>query len=512
MIMTHDTRGLGRIHRHLFIHRTTYRINAGAALALLLMTGMDCCDCDDDGDGYSPEEGDCNDADADVHPGAVEVCNREDDNCDGLVDNDAVDADTWFIDQDGDTYGLSTESIQSCTGVVGYVDRGGDCNDQDPSIYPWAPEKQNGIDDDCDGRIDEPGAIAVRGGSYHTLTLMADGTIYASGQNGYGQLGNGEFDGENVYPAPVKVLNIDDAVAISAGATHSLALLSDGSVWAWGGNAFGQLGYGTEDSAVPQRVDDLPVIVDVAAGYYHSLALAADGSVWAWGQNISGQLGDGNPNGSTPNPTPRKVTGLEDIVLIGAGWRHSLAAGADGTLWAWGSNSRGQLGDGTTTQSAVPVQVLGFSDPISLEAGAEHSVAVRSDGSVWSWGDNEYGQLGDGTTLSSTIPVRAIDLHGIREVAAGDDHSMALHIDGRVFAWGQNGSGQLGNGTSSLNPNPLPDEVLSMDAAASIDGGCWHSVATDTDLLGWGWGFNAYGELGVGTTEDALVPTQILLP
>jgi alpha-tubulin suppressor-like RCC1 family protein len=266
-----------------------------------------------------------------------------------------------------------------------------------------------------------PPAVAVAAGAYHTLVLTVDGTLWAWGWNGLGQLGNG-----TTAPAgPVRV-PIDDVATIAAGAGHSLAVKHDGTVWAWGWNATGQLGDGTAtDRLLPTQVYGARDIIEVAAGALHTVALRSDRSVVAWGWNGVGQLGAGQA-GDAWIPVP--VAGLADVVSVAAGAYHSLAATRDGKAWAWGWNVVGQLGDGTTTNRFAPVAVAFPPGPAGVQAvagGAYHSLALASDGTVWAWGWNGTGQLGDGTLTDRWAPVRTTRIVDATTVAGGAGHSLA---------------------------------------------------------------------------------------
>lgn len=271
--------------------------------------------------------------------------------------------------------------------------------------------------------------IAAAGGVHHSLAISVDGKAWAWGDNTYGQLGNNTTTSSNTA---VQVSNLASAIAIASGAHYSLALRSDGTVWAWGINNFGQLGNGTTtNSSVPVQAVGLTGIIAIGGGSNHSLAVKSDGTVWAWGDNIYGQLG--YDTSATPTPlysaTPAQVTTLANIISVAGGQYHSLALKSDGTVWAWGRNNVGQLGNGTTTDSTTPVQVSGLAGVKSVAScpgEANHSLALKFDGTVRAWGDNTSGQLGDGTTTSSTTPVQVSGIDDILAIACGANHSLAL--------------------------------------------------------------------------------------
>lgn len=254
----------------------------------------------------------------------------------------------------------------------------------------------------------------------------------------------------------------------------------------------------------PKQVSVLSDITAISGGKEHSLALKSDGTVWAWGYNGWGQLGDGT---TTDRRTPVQVSGLSDIIAIAGGGSHSLALKSDGTVWAWGDNLYYQLGDGTQTDSSTPIQVKSLRGVIAISSRSEYSLALKTDGTVWAWGDNEYGQLGDGTTKNRSAPVQVSGLSDIIAIAGGGEHSLALKSDGTVWAWGHNGWGQLGDGTDTNRSTPL--QVRGISGIAAISGGLWHSLALKPDGTAWAWGNNGYGQLGDGTTENKNIPVQV---
>lgn len=217
----------------------------------------------------------------------------------------------------------------------------------------------------------------------------------------------------------------------------------------------------------------------------HSLALRDDGTVWAWGSNRRGQLGDGTTNDRS---SPVQVSSLSSITAVAAGGSHSLALRSDGTVWAWGNNIRGQLGIGLTWNDPYkPVQISGISNVVAIAAGSFHSVALRNDGTVWAWGENNHGQLGDGTTSNySDSPVQVIDLSGVMAISVGEEHNIALKSDGTVWAWGGNYNDQLGDGTT-INRNK-PIQISQLNGTKAISAGYAYSLALKNDGTVWFWG------------------------
>jgi alpha-tubulin suppressor-like RCC1 family protein len=236
---------------------------------------------------------------------------------------------------------------------------------------------------------------------------------------------------------------------------HTVALKNDGTFWVWGNNYYGQLGDGTNTNRnTPVPVSGLTgIITAISAGVFNTVALKNDRTVLAWGLNSSGQLGDGT---TTDSDTPVPVSGLINVIAISAGESYAVALKNDGTVWAWGSNGYGQLGDGSTIEKHTPVPVSGLTGIITaISAGELHTVALKNDGTVWAWGRNNYGQLGDGTTTDSDTPVQASGLTGITAIAAGESHTVALKNDGTLWAWGRNNYGQLGDGTTTDSDTPV---------------------------------------------------------
>jgi len=314
-------------------------------------------------------------------------------------------------------------------------------------------------------------------------------------------------------------------IASAGSAYHSVTVQSDGTMQAWGYNGYGQLGDGTAtDRANPVTVtDNTPATINgisaIATGQLHTLALKTDGTLLAWGNNEYGQLGDGTIiNRSNPvvvkDAQGSPITG---VTAIAAGIFHNLALKSDGTLLAWGTNWGGQLGDGSKIDRHNPVTVLVASGIIAIAAGDAHSLALKTDGTVLAWGNNGAGQVGNGSTVNQTSPVvvsdtSATSINNVAAIAAGGSHSIALLTDGTMLAWGYNGFGQLGDGSSNNSINPVV--VTNAGATAisnitAISAGQAHSIALKSDGTVLAWGHNFYGQLGDSSTTDRANPVAV---
>ncbi len=375
----------------------------------------------------------------------------------------------------------------------------------------------------------------IAGIIFHSVPVMAQSPV--PDLLGWG------YNGEGQASIPTDFTNTKSA---AAGWFHNLALKTDGTVYAWGMNIYGQLGFGTADTdphPIPEQVAGLSDVTVVAAGSYHSMVIRQDGTVWVWGNNNQGQLGDGSTEKSY---TPKQVTGLGGTGVarsIAGGWGHSLVALSDGTVWAWGLNQKGQIGltsaetsmqsyalqeeqgesiftesppflsndilfdasigEAALTSSAMssalnsppfysptPIQVPVLDNIASVSSGYYHSIALRSDGTVWTWGDNQAGQLGLGyaDTVSHPTPQMVPGLNGVTAIAAGYWHSLALKSDGTLWAWGRNVEGQLGNGNTANQYSPVQVTVVTRPVR-SIAAGAYHNLAvlSDRSVAGWGW-------------------------
>jgi alpha-tubulin suppressor-like RCC1 family protein len=335
---------------------------------------------------------------------------------------------------------------------------------------------------------------------YHTLFIKSDNSLWATGANAQGQLGDGANKSLN---SPVKVM--DGVASVSTGKDYSMAVKTDGTLWAWGNNNGGQLGDGTkENKNKPVKIMDGVAAVSASGSlsFRFTLALKTDGTVWGWGWNNNGEIGDGT---NKQKVSPVKV--MDDAVYISAGHTTSFAIKTDGSLWAWGSNSYGMLGNGTAvTRELSPVKIM--DNAASVSAGMNHHFAIKTDGTLWAWGQNDKGQLGNGTTTGfndrNATPVKIMD--GVVSASAGLNNSYAIKADGTLWGWGENNKdGHLGDGSKEHQPKP----VKIMDGVASVSAGS-AKIAVKTDGSLWAWGGNTYGPHGDGTNKPKSTPTKIM--
>lgn len=362
-------------------------------------------------------------------------------------------------------------------------------------------------------------------GELHTVLLKKDGTLQGWGYNNYGELGD-DTEKKRLTPVDVKGPggkgNLDGIIAIAAGKAHTVALKKDGTVWAWGRNNKGQLGDGTDDDRkTPVQVKgpggkgNLGGIVSIAAGALHTVAVKDDGTVWAWGYNNDYQLGDGTDR---KRLTPVQVKGpggqgfFEGIAVVAAGNAHTLALKKDGTVWGWGINDKGQLGDDTGDSSKTPVLAKGLKGMVAIAAGTSHSLALKGDGSLWAWGSNIAGQLGDKSISNRLAPVWVKAIANVAAIAAGESHSVALKADGTVWIWGSNNAGQLGINEGASTMRLIPVFVDGVTGIVAIGAGDNHTLARKNDGTIWVWGGNNKGQLGDNSTNNRLVPVQLSNP
>ncbi len=244
--------------------------------------------------------------------------------------------------------------------------------------------------------------------------------------------------------------------------------------------------------------------VAAAAGADYTLVLKDDGTVWTWGNNTYGQLGDDSTN---PHTQPVQVSSLTGVTAIAAGSAHSMALKADGTVWVWGNNFWSQLGLDGTYYTPTPTQLPTLSGIVAIAGGTMHSLALASDGTVWSWGGNSYGQLGDGTNNPHSTPAQVPGLTNVVAIAAGGYHSLVVKSDGTVWSWGANWNGQLGDGTTTGQVSPVA--ITSLSDIVRVAGGDAHSLALKSDGSLYAWGNNDAGQLGDGSVTQRVTPIAV---
>lgn len=360
------------------------------------------------------------------------------------------------------------------------------------------------------------GAAMFGSGEFVSAAVRDDGTLWTWGENhGLGALGDGSFD---LYgrTSPGRVGTDADWTAVAVGGQHLLALKTDGTLWAWGSNEWGQCGVDKHAAGfklgAPTQVGGDGDWAAVAAGYRFSLALKTDGSLWAWGENTNGNVGNGETCPPDPflacHPTvPVRIGTAADWASVTASWYLSGALRADGTVWTWGNHY--------AEAPVVPTPVSADSDWAAASAGSRHFLALKTDGTIWAWGDNGFGAFGTGRAgdpaviewVASPVPgPRGSDWAGI---GAGNGISLGMKADGTLWAWGANPSQTLGVG-SGKDPVTRPSQVLGGLSWGFAAGGMWCSQGRGLDGVLYAWGFNFDGVLGDGTTETRTSPVPVM--
>jgi alpha-tubulin suppressor-like RCC1 family protein len=359
------------------------------------------------------------------------------------------------------------------------------------------------------------GVSEVAGGGYSAYALLRDGRVWAWGDDLEGQLGDGE-DG-SASDVPVRVVHLSGASALAASANSAFAVRDDGTVWAWGDDSEGELGNRKETytSELPVRVEGLHGIRQLAAGEFSGYALGRDGTLWAWGDNSLGQLARNLSIGTSDVPT--RVDDVGQVQGVAAGASTAYAVRKDGTVWAWGDNAFGELTrrGSRLIASEVPLEIQGIREAAAVAAGADAGFALLRDGTVWAWGDGSFGDLGTGACpvrhptncAGSSRPGRVGRLRQVRAIAAGTYAAYALAANGQVWSWGDGIFGQLGDGSSQSSD--IPVLVRRLQNVVSIAAGGNAAYAVEANGSVWAWGYGAYGQLGDGSTSSSDVPLQV---
>lgn len=298
-------------------------------------------------------------------------------------------------------------------------------------------------------------------------------------------------------------LSAPPSQGLGAGATHACGAKTDGSVWCWGSNFFGEIGRAGDEAPTPEPVSGVSGVTEVVTGAAHTCALVQGGTVKCWGQNVVGQLGLGT---STTREFPTTVPGLTDVKALSAGVFHTCAVKFDGTVWCWGYNDAGQLGDGTKDLSETPVRVSGLGGISRISAGAEHTCALSTGGAVSCWGGGTAGKLG-APVAEALTPVTVAGLPAAWDVSAGYAHTCAVDTTGTAWCWGSADDGRLGNGSTTDTATPVA--VTGINTAERISAGGSHTCATLSDGSLRCWGDGTSGQLGNGGTSSSATPVTV---
>ena len=338
-------------------------------------------------------------------------------------------------------------------------------------------------------------------GGYHSLAIQSNGTLWAWGYGGNGQLGNNNSSG--IMSSPIQVGALSVWTKVACGGANSLAIQSNGTLWAWGYNGSGQLGQNTAGTnySSPVQVGTLSVWTQIACGYYSTAGIQSNGTLWAWGNNAYGQLGQGN---TTNYSSPVQVGSLSTWTQIACGYYSTAGIQSNGTLWAWGNNSYGQLGTSNQINYSSPVQVGTASNWVKVSGGQNNSTAIQNNSTQWIWGNNSYGQLG---YTAIVAPIQIDTQSNWSQVCCGLNYAMAVQNTGVLYAWGNNSYGQLGTG--DLTHRSSLTQVGTASNWSRVACGYSHTAALQSNGTLWAWGTNSYGQLGQGNFTNTSTPVQV---
>lgn len=349
--------------------------------------------------------------------------------------------------------------------------------------------------------------------SWVRITGDTSSTLWSWGGANYGQLGDSTTTSKS---SPVSVLGGFTNWIQVVGSDTVAGLRADGSIWTWGANFSNSLGNGDPTTTVSRSspgsiVGGITDWVKVSGRGRSKIALRNNGSLWGWGANSTGELGDGT---TTNRSSPVSVIGgFNDWVDVSMCLGGTIAIRANGTAWAWGSNEFAALGDGTTTTKSSPVSVVGgFTDWVNVAISPANGGGVRSNGTMWGWGQNFSGAIGDGTTIDKSSPVSVVGgFTDWTQLTLGRSFALGLRSNGTIWGWGANGVGQLGTGTSGATNFSSPVSVVggfTNWVSVSASQAAYHVVGVRSNGTVWAWGNNSRGQLGDGTSLPKSSPVS----
>ena len=337
-----------------------------------------------------------------------------------------------------------------------------------------------------------------------SYAIKTDGSMWAWGYNGYGQIGDLTTVDKS---SPVQVLPTTKTnwVDMDAGKNWSAAIDSSGSLFTWGYGTLGQLGSGVADFSSPTQVGVLTNWAKVSANSSHTMAIKTDGTLWGWGRNLNGELGDFS---TTTRSSPVQTGTATDWANVTAGGFFTIGVKTDGSMWAWGAGSNGQLG--LALPESRPIQIMPYDFRYKdFSAGGSHAMAVKNDGTLWGWGTNTDGQLGIGNLTYKSSPVQIGALTTWKSVRCGHTHSLALVENGTLYATGVGTYGALGDLTTTRKSSPVQVLPTTKTNWVDMDAGLNFSMGLDSSGSIWTWGFGGNGELGLGDTTTRSSPVQV---
>ena len=339
--------------------------------------------------------------------------------------------------------------------------------------------------------------------------FAATGSLWIAGKNNYGQLGRSDITHRS---SPIQTVSGGtNWKLVVGGGYHTAAIKTDGTLWLWGAAGNGILGNGslaaTHQSSPVQTVSAGNNWKLVGSGHYHNAAIKTDGTLWTWGRNNNGTLGN-NLGAALASPV-QTVAGGTNWKLVAVGRYHNAAIKTNGTLWLWGQNTNGALGDNSVANKSSPVQAVGAGTNWKSAAGGRfHTAAIKTDGTLWAWGLNGNGQIGDNGVTPKSSPVQTIaGGTNWKLVACGFYHTAAIKTDGTLWTWGLNGNGQIGD--NGVTPKSSPVQTIAGGTNwKSVAGGGYNTAAVKTDGTLWIWGRNINGQLGDNTVVHRSSPVQ----